>query len=164
MAATIWMRHTLGVVIDTHPHLMTLLELPGVRAAVDAARAALDGAELPVDMVRDLVRGARPWPEHLDPIDEVVRGAIQASVETEQVRALVINAPAQALARLHVAAVAGILPPDQVGRPRQGDETSREFVDLGPAAPAAELPARLAGIASPKQATSRLVARHTSGL
>lgn len=171
------MRHTLGVVTDTHPHLTTLLELPGVRAAVDAAReactqlrwhealrrrvpeaaaesrvrgaqanAALDGAELPVDMVRDLVRGARPWPEHLDPIDEVVRGAIQASVETEQVRALVVNAPAQALARLHVAAVAGILPPDQVGRPRQGDETSREFVDLGPAAPAAELPARLAGI------------------
>ena len=35
------------------------------------ASAFLDGAELPVDLVRDLVRGARPWPEHLDPVEDL---------------------------------------------------------------------------------------------
>ena len=85
---------------DARAAVLTLLDLEGVREAVDAARDActqlrwhealrrripeasaesrvrgarasafLDGAELPVDLVRDLVRGARPWPEHLDPVD-----------------------------------------------------------------------------------------------
>ena len=158
--------------------LLALLDLPGVREAVDGARdactqlrwhealrrrvpeaaaesrvrgaqanAALDGAELPVDLVRDLVRGARPWPEQLDPIEQVVRGAVQASAETEALRTLVLRSPVQALARLHTAAAAGLLAPEQVGRPRQGAETCREFVDLGTAPAAAELPARLAGVA-----------------
>ena len=153
---------------DARAAVLTLLDLEGVHEAVDAARDActqlrwhealrrripeasaesrvrgsrasafLDGAELPVDLVRDLVRGARPWPEHLDP----------ATAETEHIRGLLVRSPSQALARLHVAAASGLLPVEQVGRPRQGEETSREFVDLGmPPAPA-ELPARLAGVA-----------------
>ncbi len=111
------------------------------------ASACLDGAELPLSMVRDLVRGAREWPAHLDPIDEVVCGAAQASAETEHLRGLVLSAPAQALARLHVAAASGLLPPDQVGRPRRPGEDAREFVDLGMPPEPAELPARLAGVA-----------------
>jgi hypothetical protein len=111
------------------------------------ANAALDGAELPLAMVRDLVRGARDWPEHLDPVDEVVRGAAQASAETEAVRALVLRSPAQALARLHVAAASALLPAAQLGRPRQGQETSQEFVDLGAPPTPDELPGRLAGVA-----------------
>lgn len=157
--------------------LLALLDLPGVRVAVDGAReacttlrwhealrrripecaaesrirgarasAALDGAELPVDLVRDLVRGARPWPSDPDPIDEVVRGAVQATAETEHVRPLVLTSPAQALARLHVASAAGLLPPDKVGRPRQAGETSREFVDLGEPPAADEAAARVAGL------------------
>jgi len=77
----------------------------------------------------------------------VLRGAIQATAETEHIRGLLVRSPSQALARLHVAAASGLLPVEQVGRPRLGEETSREFVDLGmPPAPA-ELPARLAGVA-----------------
>ena len=162
---------------DVRAAVLSLLDLDGVREAVDAARDActqlrwhealrrripessaesrvrgarasafLDGAELPVDLVRDLIRGARPWPEHLDPVEQVLRGAIQATAETEHVRGLLVRSPAQALARLHVAAASELLPVDQVGRPRHGEETSREFVDLGmPPAPA-DLPARLAGV------------------
>lgn len=111
------------------------------------ANAALDGAELPLTMVRDLVRGARAWPAHPDPVEQVVRGAVQASVETEALRPLVVRAPIQALARLHTAAAAGLLPAEQVGRPRQGQETSREFVDLGMPPPADQVPARLAAVA-----------------
>ncbi len=162
---------------DARAAVLTLLDLDGVREAVDAARDActqlrwhealrrripeasaesrvrgarasafLDGAELPVDLVRDLVRGARSWPEQLDPVEEVLRGAIQATAETEHVRGLLVRSPAQALARLHVAAASGMLPAEQVGRPRCDGESSREFVDLGmPPAPT-DIPARLAGV------------------
>ncbi len=170
-------RHTLPSVTDARAAVLTLLDLDGVREAVDAARDActqlrwhealrrripeasaesrvrgarasafLDGAELPVDLVRDLVRGARSWPEQLDPVEEVLRGAIQATAETEHVRGLLVRSPAQALARLHVAAASGMLPAEQVGRPRCDGESSREFVDLGmPPAPT-DIPARLAGV------------------
>ena len=163
---------------DLRAAVLALLELDGVRAAVEQAReactelrwhealrrripeaaaesrvrgaranAALDGAELPLDIVRDLVRGARPWPEHPDPVDEVVRGAAQATAETEHVRGLLLRSPAQALARLHVAAASGMLAADQVGRPRQGAETSREYVDLGMPPAADDVATRLAGVA-----------------
>ncbi len=164
-----------------------LLDLPGVREAVEQAReactglrwhealrrripeaaaesrvrgaranAALDGAQLPVDVVRDLVRGARPWPEQPDPVELVVRGAVQATAETEHLRSLVIGAPAQALARLHVAATAGLLPADQVGRPRTDDEPVAELVDLGEPPPAAVVATRLVGLAELVAGAGRL--------
>ncbi len=37
------------------------------------ASAALEGANLPVDVVRDLMRGARSWPEQLDPVEQVAK-------------------------------------------------------------------------------------------
>lgn len=111
------------------------------------ASAALDGAELPLDLVRDRVRGVRPWSDPIDPVDQVVRGAVHASVETENLRHLVRHAPAQALARLHVAATSGLLAADQVGRPRVGQERSGELVDLGEAPAPPFVPARLAGVA-----------------
>lgn len=122
------------------------------------ASAALEGAVLPVDDVRDLVRGARRWPAAPDPVAEVVRGAVQASAETEHVAPLVLTAALQAVARLHVAAAAELLPARQVGRPRTGDETSRELVDLGPAPPAVALPARLAQVAALLAAAGEVVA------
>ena len=102
------------------------------------ASAALDGAEVPVDRVRALVG----W--GADPVDVVVRGAVQATAESEHVVGLVLSAPWQALARLHVAAMAGVLAPDEVGRPRGAGESVGELVEVGPAP--ADVSGRLAGL------------------
>ncbi|HEU4997323.1 MAG TPA: Fic family protein [Lapillicoccus sp.] len=102
------------------------------------ASAALDGAEVKVDRVRSLVG----W--GTDPVDVVVRGAVQATVESEHVVGLVLSAPWQALARLHVAAMAGVLASDQVGRPRGAGEEVRELVEVGPAPP--DVSGRLASL------------------
>lgn len=111
------------------------------------ASAALDGAEMDVDVVRDLMRGATAWPEIPDPLEAMLRGAVQATAETEHIRAMVVTAPAQALARIHVAAAAHLLPEPQVGRPRQAGEISHEFLDLGPAPDDIVVRQRLSGIA-----------------
>ncbi|GAA2165274.1 hypothetical protein FHX52_4510 [Humibacillus xanthopallidus] len=133
------------------------------------ASAALDGADLPVELVRELMSGARPWPDELDAGIATLKGAVAATAETERVVALVRTAPLQALARLHVAAgaplaghVAGaeagplagggpgvgsaLGSADTLGRPRVGDETSDEFVDLGPAPAPTIVSSRLAGL------------------
>jgi Fic family protein len=110
------------------------------------ASAALEGATVPLDLVRDVVRGAAAWPVHPDPVQQVARGAVQATVETERVRALATTAPLQALARLHVAAAAGLVDDAQLGRPRTGDEQSAELTDLGPAPAPPEVAARLDGL------------------
>ena len=38
------------------------------------ASAALDGAQVSVDLVRDLMRGAAAWPSEPDPLEQVLRG------------------------------------------------------------------------------------------
>jgi hypothetical protein len=113
-----------------------------VRAA--RASAALDGAEVPLARVRVLVSGAAEWGS--DPVDLVLRGAVQATAESEHVVGLVLGAPWQALARLHVAAMAGVLPQSQVGRPRGAGEDARELLEVGPAAGSGEVAARLASV------------------
>lgn len=110
------------------------------------ASAALDGAEMDLAMVRDLMRGATAWPLRPDPIEAVVQGAVQATAETEHLQALVVTAPAQALARVHAAAAGHLLPEPQVGRPRQAGHLSKEFSDLGPAPDDSGVRMRLAGI------------------
>lgn len=110
------------------------------------ASAALDGAELDLDLVRDRMRGAARWPPDPDPIEAVAQGAVRATAETEHLSSLVVAAPAQALARVHAAAAGHLLPPSQVGRPRQEGEVSREFSDLGPAPGSAIVRQRLAGV------------------
>lgn len=111
------------------------------------ASAALDGAEFPVDLTRELIAGMRPWPSDPDPGLQLLRGAIAATAESERIVSLVRTAPLQALARLHVAAASGLVAPEQLGRPRQGGETSEEMVDLGPAPAATEVAPRLAALA-----------------
>jgi len=92
------------------------------------------------------MRGAVAWPEQPGPLESVLRGVVTATAETEHVSTLLTTAPLQALARLHVAAATGLIPADQLGRPRQAEETTAEFVDLGPA-PAADVVAqRLSGL------------------
>jgi Fic family protein len=107
------------------------------------ASAALEGATVPLDLVRDVMRGAAQWPLEPDPVERVARGAVTATAESEQVRRLVASAPLQALARLHVAAASGLLPDDQLGRPRIEGESSAELLDLGPAPEASALRDRL---------------------
>ena len=128
------------------------------------ASARLEGADLPLDLVRDLVRGAAPWSSEPDPVERVVRGAVQATAETEHTVGVVQSAPLQALARLHVAAMASQLPADQVGRPRTGSEESRELVDLGPAPPAGQVPDRLAGLVPLVSGSSGVPAVVVAGL
>lgn len=157
--------------------LHQLAALPGVPAAVDAAReactelrwhqalrrrtaearaestaraarasAALDGAELPVDVVRDVLRGARPAPD--DAVGRVVAGAVRVTVESQALGDVVRTAPLQALARLHTAAAADLLPPDALGRPRRGDELPQDLPGPGPAPRGEELTGRLDALAA----------------
>lgn len=107
------------------------------------ASGELEGARLPVDMVRELVAGVRPWPGEPDPVDRVMRGVITATAASEEVRSTVLEAPAQALVRLHVAAVGDRVDASAVGRPRAAGEGCEELVDVGPPAGAHELPERL---------------------
>jgi Fic family protein len=154
---------------DVAARLRALGSLPGVPEASDAAReactrlrfeealrrrmpeaaaesrvrgarasAALDGAEVPVARVRDLVAGGS------DPVSVVVRGAVQATAESEHLVGLVLSAPWQALARLHVAAMAGVLSGDSVGRPRGPGEEVGELVEVGP--PPSEVAGRLGAL------------------
>lgn len=111
------------------------------------ASAELEGAPYPVDLVREHVVGARPWPDPLGPLEATVKGCVQATAQTEHLAALLLRAPMQAWARLHVAAVAGRLPEHQVGRPREDGDVCRELTDLGPAPSAAMARARLAAVA-----------------
>lgn len=107
------------------------------------ASAALEGAPASVDLVREWMCGARPWSPDPDPVERVIRGAIQATAEAEHIAPLLRTAPLQSLARLHTAATAGVLRADQVGRPRQAGDDVRELVELSPAPRAAEVPERL---------------------
>lgn len=110
------------------------------------ASGELEGAKLPVDIVRDLMRGARSWPERPDPVERVLRGVVQATAETEHVRGLVATVPLQALARLHVAAAAGLVEDDQLGRPRMPGEDCAELLALGAAPGPQEMRDRLDGL------------------
>lgn len=101
------------------------------------------GSEGTVALVRDLMRGAADWPADPDPVERMLKAAVQVTAATEAATAASLASPAQLLVRLHVAAAAGLLSPDQVGRPRGAGEECAEFADLGPALPAAQLPERL---------------------
>ncbi len=108
-----------------------------------AASAELDGARLPLDVVRDLMRGATPWRVPSDALEEVVRGAAAATAETEHLSGLLRTSPRQALARLHVVAAARLVPADVLGRPRQAGESCDELLGLGAAPTPADAAARL---------------------
>lgn len=141
-------------------------------AAVWAARAsaALEGARLPVPLVRDVVRGAAPLPD--DAVGRVVAGATRAVAEAERMsqaggRAL-STAPRQALVRLHVAAASGLLADEAVGRPRREREVP-VGPDLGlppapaPAAAVRRLDALSALLAAPTAAPVVVLAAVASG-
>jgi hypothetical protein len=79
------------------------------------ASGALDGADLPLDVVRRTVRagGHLPAPE-----GPVVEGALRVAAEVGLLQETWRRAPLQVLARLHVLAAAGRTADDHLGRPR----------------------------------------------
>lgn len=135
-----------------HPAMRRRSAEVRAEACVWAARAsaAVEGARLPVSLVRDAVRGARDLPD--DPAGHVVAGATRAVAEAERLSARgardVLTAPRSALVRLHVAAVGGAVDQARVGRPREDGEEPRGPVPGAVRPPdAAEARARLDGLA-----------------
>jgi hypothetical protein len=121
----------------------------GIRAA--RASAALAGARFPVDLVRDVARGAATFPD--DAAGRTAHGVIRALSEVQRLGPRWHQAPAQALARLHVAAAAGLVPDEELGRPRRPGQQAGDGADLldpsGRVVPAAEgemITSRLAGL------------------
>lgn len=119
------------------------------------ASGELEGSRLPVDLVREYIAGARAWPVDPDPVEDVMRGIVAATAASEEIRGQVLGAPAQALARLHVAAIGHLvdadarrrpgarIPADTVGRPRAAGEVCEELVDVGPPPAPGEVAQRL---------------------
>lgn len=135
-----------------HPALRRSTAPARAESVVRAARAsaALDGADIPLDRVRGLVASsAEPTgaelPSRADPVDEVVVRALRVTAAAGEIGALLTRAPAQALARLQLAAAASPAADEGsgVGRPRAGADAPRELLDLGPAASGPELDHRL---------------------
>lgn len=120
-----------------------------------AASSELEGAPISAVRVRNIVMGVSTISDR-DPADRVALGAIAATAETEALRSVVLTAPLQALARLHMAASARYLPAEQVGRPRVAGETCLEYADLGPAPEAGEVAATLRGIVELVRAAGEL--------
>jgi hypothetical protein len=136
-----------------HPALRRRTAQARAEAGVRAVRAsaALAGARLPVDLVRDVARGAAAFPP--DAAGRAALGALRAHAEADTLGPGWEGAPAQALARLHVAAAAGLVPDAALGRPRAPREVPGDGADLLtpdgtplPAPGADELPGRLAAL------------------
>ncbi len=135
-----------------HPALRRQMAAARAESVVRGARAsaALDGAELPLGQVRKLV-AAQPdrasGAASLDPVEQAVTSALRVTAVADALGSMLVTAPAQALARLHLAAAPARSAPDDLGRPRGQDVAPRDLVDLGPAPSGAELAARLDGLA-----------------
>src|ERR687886_1444376 len=84
----------------------------GIRAV--RASAALAGARFPVDLVRDVARGAAAFPP--DASGRAALGVLRAFAQAERLAPGWERAPLQAFARLHVVAAAGLVP-DAAPRP-----------------------------------------------
>ena len=81
------------------------------------ASAALDGADLPLDVVRRTLHAGGVLPEPEAPL---VSGALRVTAELGSLRPAWRRAPLQVLARLHALAASGTTPPASLGRPRPG--------------------------------------------
>lgn len=78
------------------------------------ASAALEGADLPLEVLRRTVAASGRMPAVEEP---VVQGALRVAAEIGLLKAAWKRAPLQAVARLHALAAAGLAPDDQLGRP-----------------------------------------------
>lgn len=90
----------------------------GLRSA--RASAALDGVDIPLEELRTV-----------GSTDPVVQGALRVSAELGGLRDTFVRAPRQVLARLHVLAAADMTTPEQLGRPRAGEDAALVARRLG---------------------------------
>ena len=81
------------------------------------ASAALEGADVPLDALRRILQAGGGLPTAEAP---VVQGALRATSEVGALASTFTRAPLQALARWHVLAASDVVPPDELGRPREG--------------------------------------------
>lgn len=109
-----------------HPALRRRTAEAAAESRVRAARAsaALEGARLPVTLLRDAARGARPLPD--DPVGLVAHGALRAVAETEHLPAGWQTRAGHVMARLHMAAATGVVDAPDLGRPRAQGEPARD--------------------------------------
>jgi hypothetical protein len=138
-----------------HPALRRQMAEARAESVVRGARAsaALDGAELPLARARELVARQPDPPDPpdpaaepgrtADPVEGTVVRALRVTATASDLGAVLTTAPAQGLARLHLAAAGGGSPEDALGRPRPEGVPPRDLVDLGPAPSGAELAGRL---------------------
>jgi hypothetical protein len=139
-----------------HPALRRQMAEARAESVVRGARAsaALDGAELPLARARELVVRQQdppePGPERgperrwtTDPVESTVARALRVTAAATDLGSVLTTAPAQALARLHLAAAGDGSPEDGLGRPRPDGVRPRDLVDLGPAPSGEELAGRL---------------------
>lgn len=156
---------------DARARVDALLWDRGVRARMAAvvadsrlqgawASAALEGAELPPAAVRD---GSA-----LDasPMGRVLSGALRLQDELPRLVPAFERAPAQAWARLHAVAGHGLVPQDELGRPRRAMRLD-DPLRLGEVAAPVEVAARLESLASllvaPTEAPAVVVASVVHG-
>jgi hypothetical protein len=154
-----------------HPALRRKADAARAEAGVRAVRssAALAGARFPLDLVRNVARGADTVPR--DAAGRTALGVLRAHAEAEALRGAWERSPLQALARLHVVAAAGLVPDDALGRPRVAGELPGEGADLLtasgaplPAPDAEELPGRLAALGDLLAAPASVPALVVAGL
>lgn len=87
-----------------------------IRAA--SASAALEGARVPVDVLRRT--DATDPAAGRDPALAVAVAVLRAMAAVERGGDTLLRAPAQVLARVHAAAAVGLVPDEALGRPRAG--------------------------------------------
>jgi hypothetical protein len=129
--------------------LARIAELPGVAAAVESARAAVDqllghqamrrrSAEVSAEAGLRCARASAALDGENVGLDElrggqagvVARGALRVSAELGPLVSTWERAPLQALARLHVLAAADALRPEELGRPRVSPGVSARLAAL----------------------------------
>ena len=154
-----------------HPALRRRTAQVRAESAVRAAHASasLAGARWPLASVREAVAGVRPFPD--DPSGATVHGAVRAIAAAQRLEPTWASAPLQAVAGLHTAACADLLPADELGRPRSDGRSARDGADLVdragtpvPAVAPADLPARLASLTDLLTAAADLPALVVAGL
>lgn len=144
--------------------LSPLLSLPGVTAAVENARRAVDrllthdamrrhATSVAVEAGLRCARASAAL-EGVDvplavlraeaPDDPVVQGALRIAAELRPLVETWEHAPLQALARMHTLAAAGLADDDALGRPRSGREVSTRLTTLVEVLATTSVPAVLA--------------------
>jgi hypothetical protein len=148
---------------DVTDPLLQLMDLDGVRSALDDARAAVDaalrhpalrrsGGPVAAEVgLRSAIASStlEGHPHDLDEVraglvtDPVLQGALRVNGALDGLARLWLRAPRQALAKLHVLAGRGSIPDDELGRPRTDPVVSARLDALSQLVVAGSRPALL---------------------